>query len=128
MILAAAVVAAVLILAMLVLFAARVRPRPVVARSAGGDTWTDGAGNDLAGLSESERCDVAFAIGALDDDASRPLLERALEDSSEAVALAAAHALARRGNADCVERYFAANPGERASRISATLALLASSA
>jgi len=126
MILAAAVVAGVLILAALALFAVRAKPR-AAARSSGDDTWIAGAGSDLAGLSESERCDVVFAIGALEDDASRPLLERALGDSSEAVALAAAHALTRRGNAECVERYLATNPGARASRISAGLALLASS-
>ncbi|MGB8521020.1 MAG: hypothetical protein WCD38_12740, partial [Candidatus Tumulicola sp.] len=91
------------------------------------DTWTGDAGSDFAGLCESERCDVVFALGALEDDASQPLLERALGDSSEAVALAAAHALTRRGGSACVERYFAANPGERASRISAALAVLASS-
>ena len=79
MILAAAVVAGVLILATLALFAVRAKPRAVSPRSSGDDTWIAGAGNDLAGLSESERCDVVFAIDALEDDASRPLLERALE-------------------------------------------------
>ena len=121
---AAAVVAAVLVLAAVAWVAARAKSRTAAVRHAGDDTWAGDASGDFAGLSESERCDVAFAIGALEDDASQPLLERALGDPSEAVALAAAHALTRRGSADSVERYFRAHPGDRASRICAALELL----
>ncbi len=126
MILAAAVVAGVFILAAVAFVAVRASSRAAAVRAPGDDTWIGDAGSDFAGLSESDRCDVVFALGALEDDASQPLLERALGDSSEAVALAAAHALTRRGGTARVERYFAANPGERASRISAALDVLSS--
>ena len=124
MIVAAAVVAAVSIVTVLAVMAMRAKRQAVVVRHAADDTWAGEAGSEFAGLSESERCDVVFAIGALEDDASWPLLERALRDSSEAVALAAAHALTRRGNGESVERYLAANPGDRASRISSALEVL----
>jgi len=86
--------------------------------------WTSAAGDEFAGLSESARCDMIFAVAALDDDASRGLLEHALADPAEPVAIAAAHALATHGRTVVVERFLAANPGERADRIAATLALL----
>jgi hypothetical protein len=86
--------------------------------------WTSAAGDDFAGLSESARCDMIFAVAALDDDASVSLLEHALADPAEPVALAAAHALASHGRTGAVESFLAANPGERADRIAATLALL----
>jgi hypothetical protein len=87
-------------------------------------SWSDTAGLEFAELSESARCDMIFAVGALDDDASQHLLEHALGDPAEAVATAAAHALITHGHADVVERFLAAHPGERADRIAATLALL----
>jgi hypothetical protein len=86
--------------------------------------WTSAAGTEFAGLSESARCDMIFAVAALDDDASQHLLEHALGDPAEAVTTAAAHALVSHGRSDVVERYLAAHPGERADRIAATLALL----
>lgn len=88
--------------------------------------WTHGAGDEFAGMSESARCDMIFAVADLGDDGSHALLEHALDDPSEAVALAAAHALATRGSTAVVERYLAAHPGERAQRIAGTLSLLTS--
>jgi hypothetical protein len=86
--------------------------------------FTDAAGDEFARLSESARCDMIFAAAGLDDDASRGLLEHALADPAEPVATAAAHALVTHGRSAAVERFLAANPGERADRIAATLALL----
>jgi hypothetical protein len=86
--------------------------------------WTSAAGDEFAGLSESARCDMIFAVAALDDDASQHLLEHALADPAEPVAIAAAHALATHGRTAAVDRFLADNPGERADRIAATLALL----
>ncbi len=102
--------------------AERVRAdRPPLAAQTG---WTSAAGAEFAGLSEAARCDMIFAVAALDDDASRRLLEHALADPAEPVALAAAHALATHGRTDAVDAFLAANPGARADRIAATLALL----
>ncbi len=86
--------------------------------------WTNEAGQEFAGLSESARCDLVFAVAALRDDRSHHLLEFALRDPNEAVALAAAHALAGSGRAPAVERFLAQHPGERAERIVSTLSLL----
>jgi hypothetical protein len=86
--------------------------------------WSDTAGLEFAELSESARCDMIFAVAALDDDASQHLLEHALGDPAEAVATAAAHALITHGHSAVVERFLAAHPGDRADRIAATLALL----
>jgi hypothetical protein len=86
--------------------------------------WTSAAGDEFAGLSESARCDMIFAVAALDDDASRHLLEHALGDPAEAVATAAAHALVTHGQTSVVESFLAAHPGERTDRIAAILALL----
>jgi hypothetical protein len=86
--------------------------------------WTKEAGQEFEGLSESARCDMIFAAAALDSERPLRLLEHALGDSSETVALAAAHALARNGRRPIVERYLAAHPGERAERIAHTLSLL----
>ena len=77
-------------------------------------SWTLAAGEEFAGLSDAERCDLIFAVAALDDEASRQLLSRALDDPSEAVALAAARALARRGNGETLQRYLSACSQERA--------------
>ena len=87
--------------------------------------WTHAAGEEFSGLAESARCDMVFAVAALDDDRSQQLLEHALDDPSEAVGLAAAHVLAGRGQTAVVERYLAGHPGERAERIAHALALLA---
>ncbi len=86
--------------------------------------WTTQAGTEFAGLSESARCDLIFAVAALDDDRSAQLLVHALDDPSDAVALAAAHALARRGSTQTVTDYAQQHPGDRAQRILQTLALL----
>lgn len=88
--------------------------------------WNDEAGDEFAGLSESARCDLIFAVGTLDDERSRNLLEHALGDPAEAVALAAAHALESSGRGEIVQRFLAAHPGARADRIAATLAVLKS--
>jgi HEAT repeat protein len=101
-------------------------PESVRSSLHAGSDWTHGAGAEFAALSEPARCDMIFAVAALDDDRSSELLERALDDPSEAVALAAAHALAGRGSSPVVERYLASHPGERADRIAGTLALLRS--
>jgi hypothetical protein len=81
-------------------------------------------GDEFAGLSESARCDLVFAVAALDGERSHPILEHALGDPSEAVALAAAHALTSQRQTDIVQRYLAGHPGERAQRITQALDLL----
>jgi hypothetical protein len=86
--------------------------------------WTNEAGDEFAGLSESARCDLIFAVAALDDDRSRQLLEHALNDPAEAVSTAAAHALATTGRGNAVQDFLERYPGPRSERISATLALL----
>jgi hypothetical protein len=86
--------------------------------------WLKDAGEGLSALSESERCDLIFAVAALETEHSRAILESALDDESEGVALAAATTLVRRGHAEAVRRYFVAHRGDRASRIAETLELL----
>ena len=86
--------------------------------------WTHEAGDEFAGLSESARCDMVFAVAALEDERSSSLLVHALDDPAEAVSLAAAHSLAGHGRRTIVEEYLAANPGRRADRIAQALALL----
>ncbi len=114
---AAAVVAAVL------LFARRRPPQiePIETKSDARD-WTAAAGAEFAHLSEADRCDLVFAVAALEDARSQRLLEDALDDPSEAVALAAARAMTQRGRNAELERYLA-RPGERSRRIAATLEL-----
>jgi hypothetical protein len=86
--------------------------------------WTNEAGDEFGGLSESARCDMVFAVAALDDDRSQRLLEHALNDPAEAVALAAAHVLISSGRQSVVHTFLAENPGRRADRIAQTLSLL----
>ena len=86
--------------------------------------WTNEAGSEFAGLSESARCDLVFAVAALEDDRSQHLLEHALSDPAEAVALAAAHALAGNGRRGYVDAYLAEHPGARADRLAQALSLL----
>lgn len=86
--------------------------------------WTKAAGEEFAGLSESARCDLIFAVNDLRDERSGRLLVHALDDPSDAVALAAAHALSARGERASVEAYAQQHPGERAQRILDTLTLL----
>jgi len=86
--------------------------------------WTNEAGAEFAGLSEASRCDLVFAVAALDDERSQKLLEHALNDPAEAVSLAAAHALAGHGRRALVDSFLASHPGARADRIAQALALL----
>ncbi len=86
--------------------------------------WTAEAGHEFAGLSEPARCDLIFAVADLEDRRSQQLLSHALDDPSDAVALAAAHALMRRGDSQVIEEYAQRRPGERSERLARTLELL----
>lgn len=86
--------------------------------------WTSEAGAEFAGLSESARCDLIFAVADLQDERSRRLLTHALDDPSESVALAAAHVLMRRGDSHTLNDYAQRHPGERSERLARTLELL----
>jgi hypothetical protein len=109
-------------------FAPRAKERAYVKRQGeplhATTAWTSEAGDEFAGLSESARCDMIFAVGALDDDRSQRLLEHALNDPSEAVALAAAHVLSVNGRSGVVQAFLRERPGARADRIAQTLSLL----
>jgi hypothetical protein len=80
--------------------------------------------SEFAALPEAERCDVVFAAAALEDEDSAGLLRSALDDPSEAVALAAARGLLNRGLAPTVDEYLQRHPGDRTRRLSQTLALI----
>jgi HEAT repeat protein len=99
-------------------------PQPQPERWTATTDWTAQAGAEFAGLSESARCDMVFAAADLQDERSQQLLLHALDDSSDAVVLAAAHVLARRGQSGIVQQYAQEHPGERAERIVQTLALM----
>lgn len=86
--------------------------------------WTTEAGEEFAGLSESERCDLIFAVAALEDERTHSLLVHALGDPSGAVALASAHALRTAGHEDEVERFVRDHPGARAEALLRDLTLL----
>lgn len=86
--------------------------------------WTAQAGEEFAGLSESARCDLIFAVTDLHDARSERLLLHALDDPADAVALAAAHALRSRGQSAAVDAYAQQHPGERGQRLLETLRLL----
>ncbi|HEY8297817.1 MAG TPA: hypothetical protein VIG32_07340 [Candidatus Baltobacteraceae bacterium] len=86
--------------------------------------WTSEAGHEFAGLSESARCDLIFAVAALEDERSHRLLAHALDDPADPVALAAAHALARNGHREDVVDYARTHPGVRADTLERTLSLL----
>ena len=79
---------------------------------------------EFGALPESARCDLIFSMGAIDDEASRSLLLHALDDPSEAVALAAARAFARAGSIGEVHRYASERPGHRTHALLQTLAML----
>ncbi len=115
--LAVALVLAVLVVALAIVGYALVRPR----RKADADRLID----DFANLSNAERCEFIFAVATLDDPSSLRLLERALGDPCEAVALAAAHALTTAGRTAPLERFLSEHPGNRAESITASLELLA---
>lgn len=76
--------------------------------------WLAPVGEEFTTLSEAERCDLIFAVAALEDESSERLLAQALGDPSEGVALAAAHALARRGGLETLERHLTQCASERA--------------
>lgn len=98
----------------------RIEPKPLAVST----DWSIDSGQTFASLSEAGRCDLIFAVAPLGDDRSKNLLVCALDDQSETVALAAAHALTSSGRADALEQFLQEHPGERASRISGTLSLL----
>ncbi len=114
-----------LLLLLGVVLAIALRAQPKAPPLQPPSSWAQGAGDEFAGLSEADRCDLIFAVAALEDERSHELLERALDDPSETVALAAARGLTRHGGASTLERYLAQRPGERARRIAQTLELLA---
>jgi hypothetical protein len=117
-----AVVAVVIAIALVAVILARrsnQRAEPVEPAS-----WTGQAGEGFEGLSEAARCDMIFAIAELPGDDRIATLQQALDDPSEAVALAAANALTARGESTAVRRYFSARPGGRSERIARDLALL----
>jgi HEAT repeat protein len=120
--LVAAILSAILVLAVagLAFGWLRARGRALATLAIGTATRDD----EFSTLSEAERCDLVFAVAALDDQASREILERALDDPSETVALAAACTLNRLGRGSTVESYLASRPGERARRIRETVELL----
>jgi HEAT repeat protein len=81
--------------------------------------------DDEFALAEPERIDLIFALGALGDESAIARLVRALDDPSEAVALAAARALTSAGDAGRLERFLAEPRSERAARIAHGLETLA---
>ena len=81
--------------------------------------------DEFGKLSNAQRCEFVFAVATLDDPSSLRLLERALDDPCEAVALAAAHALTTAGRTAPLERFLSEHPGGRAESITASLELLA---
>jgi HEAT repeat protein len=99
-------------------------PVPPVEPWSATTDWTSEAGAEFAGLAESARCDLIFAVADLHDERSQRLLVHALDDPSDAVALAAAHALVRRGAGETIETYAQRHPGERSERLARTLELL----
>jgi len=118
----AAVVAIVVAIALVVVILARRSNRRVepVERA----SWTGRAGEGFDGLSEGARCDMIFAIAELPGEDRTATLREALDDPSEAVALAAANALTSRGEGALVQSYFGARPGARSERIARDLSLL----
>lgn len=102
------------------------RAEPVELDDDPADTlWTHEAASEFAGLSEAARCDMIFAVAAIDDERSHRLLVHALDDPSDTVALAAAHALARAGRIDDVRSYARIHDGPRSVELMQLLSLLA---
>ena len=91
------------------------RPVAVEAAKAAPD------GPPAASQTEAERVDEVFALGALDGDESTRRLTAALDDPSETVALAAAHALAGSGRGAILAAYARANPGARSQHLVDTI-------
>ncbi|HXB82396.1 MAG TPA: hypothetical protein VNU22_03480 [Candidatus Acidoferrum sp.] len=115
--LAVTLVLVVLVVALAAVGYALLRPR----RKGDADRWID----EFDKLSNAERCEFIFAVATLDDPSSLRVLERALDDPCEAVALAAAHALTTAGRTALLERFLSEHPGGRAESITANLELLA---
>jgi len=69
-------------------------PRPELRADT---AWNASTAAEFGSLPEAARCDMIFAVATLDDERSLQLLEHAMEDPSETVALAAARALKERG-------------------------------
>ena len=90
-----------------------------------GALWAHEAASEFAALSEAARCDMIFAVAAIDDERSHRLLVHALDDASNTVALAAAHALARAGRLDDVHSSAQAHDGPRSEELMQLLSLLA---
>jgi hypothetical protein len=86
--------------------------------------WKNQSAGEFARLSEPTRCDLVFAAAKVTDTSSSSFLERALNDPSESVVLAAAHALAASGRATILERFLRQYPQGRAARIAGMLSLL----
>ncbi len=86
------------------------------------DGWAAQAGEEFGDLNEAARCDLAFALADLGDERSRRILQSALSDPSEIVALAAAHGLRKLGAMP--EPADPAEQDGRAQRIAQTLTLL----
>ncbi len=110
------------------LFAPRREPAhrepTLVEELARDEAWPSEVVEEFERLNEAARCEMIFAAASIDDERSRRLLEFALDDPAEAVALAAAHALATRGRGDLVAQYAQREPSERARRLVETLAFL----
>jgi hypothetical protein len=117
LVLAVALVIVAIIVALLTTRYALVRPR----RKGDADPLI----GEFDKLSNAERCEFIFAVATLDDPSSLRVLERALDDPCEAVALAAAHALTTAGRTAPLERFLSEHPGGRAESIMASLELLA---
>jgi len=79
------------------------------------------AAPSAAAMSEAQRVDAVFATGALESDESTAYLVAALDDPSEAVALAAAHALAGSGRSAALQAYLRNDPGARSDRLRDTV-------
>lgn len=97
-------------------------PAPAVPPPA--QDWTSSATSEFDALGEAARCDFVFAVGALDDERSRAILFHALDDSSDAVALAAAHVLARAGHIEDVRTYVASHTRERSAQLMQLLSVM----
>ncbi len=70
---------------------------------------------------------MIFSIASDRDETAARLLEFALRDASETVALAAAHALATSGRAQIAQQVLSGEAGSRAGRIAAAVSLLVTS-
>lgn len=88
-------------------------PVPVPVPAAAPEAAIAAPQAEFDSLGDSARCDFIFGIGVLEDERTRSLLFHALDDRSEAVALAAAHVLARSGSIDEVRRHVATQDPSR---------------